>query len=402
MATLPTLLPTGNGTSPRAWTTQAFGSIAEGIAAADGTVIGGLNNTNNNDTSFLFTPVPADFVSITTLSWRVRYAQAGRSNDTIGLAIRVVDSLTGIVLAGADALGGFSTVDAAITATTLANSAVTAFAYVNTSVSRKAWQRSQIELRQTWTTSGPADGVHATVDAVELTGTYVASTQPVRVTMYVAGASAGSATSVVTGSWTPDVSSTLLAVITGSSIGLPVCSGISGNSVTWTEITRTNRGDSSGALYVFRASGVGATAGAVTITWDINTSNTQWAFLEVDGCAAVGATTVIQSVANSGTGTTGTVTLATLLSPFNASFLATFKSSAENISPEANYQELADGSSGSNTRQVEFNPAAETTPSCTWTTSEKWCSIGLELRALIFKEPQRLPVLQAVNRSGTF
>ena len=176
MATLPTILVNGNGVvGPRNWqsTAQAYTTVDEGISAADGTVIQPDASANNVDTSFTVANTPADFQSMDSLSWQVRYLALSRSDDTLGLQIRVMSGAT--VLAAADAAGAFQTVSANITNSTMQNSAVTAFAYVNTSASKTLWDAAEVELRSLYAVSMGDDGARVRVDTLELTGTYTAT-----------------------------------------------------------------------------------------------------------------------------------------------------------------------------------------------------------------------------------
>lgn len=119
--------------------------------------------------------LPVDWVSGLTLSWFVEYRQAGRSDDTLGLDIRVMSGAT--VLAAADAGGTYATVASGITSATDVTAGPTAFAYVNTSATKDQWDVAQVDLQQRYTVSMGSDGAQVQTDYVQFTGTYTSTTK---------------------------------------------------------------------------------------------------------------------------------------------------------------------------------------------------------------------------------
>ena len=183
MADLGTILVDGNGTSPRAWSTQAFGDIDEGIGSADGTEIQAATTLSDNrstslDTSFTLAAMPGDFDTMDSISYNVRYrAQNASGDDTLTFGIRIVTS-GGTVLAAADSGGTFQTVQTGQNSTwsaTLSNSGATAFTYTNTTATATNWNDAQVEFRSTHSQSMAADDNTVIVDTVEFTGTYTAA-----------------------------------------------------------------------------------------------------------------------------------------------------------------------------------------------------------------------------------
>jgi hypothetical protein len=174
MATLNTLLVNGDSAGgPRNWASQAFGSIDEGIAGADGTAIG--DNTNANatlDTSFLLSEVNADFGNMDTLLWQVRRRVIGAQTNTRSLLIRIVKEADGAVLAAADSGGTFQSVEDGITNTTFDNGTATAFTFVDTSATKDDWNDGRVEVRLVIVKSMAGDANGVEVDTLELTGTY--------------------------------------------------------------------------------------------------------------------------------------------------------------------------------------------------------------------------------------
>src|SRR5210317_775273 len=174
MATLNTLLVTGNSVNgTRAWASQSYLDIDEGISGADGNVIS--DNTNANATlvtSFLLGDTNSDFGDMIDLSWQIRYRVSGAQTNVRDLHIRIVKESDGTVLAAANSGGTFSLVEAGITSTTLGNSSVTSFAYVNTGASKSDWDDARVEIQLTVDRNmgGDANGIE--VDSLEMTGNY--------------------------------------------------------------------------------------------------------------------------------------------------------------------------------------------------------------------------------------
>jgi hypothetical protein len=177
MATLSTLLPNGNSVNgSRSWSAQSYLDIDEGLTTPDGSEIS--NNANATGvyvTSFLLSNVNADLSAVTALSWRVRYRVVGAQVNTRHLDVRIVRESDGTVLAAATAGGAYSRVASTITNTTATTSAVTAFAYVNTTATRAAWDDARLEFQEDLTKSMSGDTNGVAVDGVEITGTYDAT-----------------------------------------------------------------------------------------------------------------------------------------------------------------------------------------------------------------------------------
>ena len=113
---------------------------------------------------------PANFVAMSSLSWKVEYRQQSRVDDTLRLLIRIMSGTT--VLAAADSSGAFQSVSTAVTSATDVTTGPTAFTYVNSSATKTQWDAAVVELQQTYTTSMGNDGARIEVDFVEITGSY--------------------------------------------------------------------------------------------------------------------------------------------------------------------------------------------------------------------------------------
>jgi sugar lactone lactonase YvrE len=114
------------------------------------------------------TPFPAGMSSVSALNWLLEYRQQGRSNDTLGIAVRIMNGAT--VLAAADAGGTFATVNANVTSATDTSTGPTAFAYVNTAANKATWEAGSVEIRQSYTQNAGPDGTHIEVDWAQFTG----------------------------------------------------------------------------------------------------------------------------------------------------------------------------------------------------------------------------------------
>jgi len=180
MPSLGTILPTADS-AVGSWLTDAgsgsnlWQKIEETIAGATDAndFVTAPNDTNNSDYKFTITATPAGFGAIKTLNWQVRYALSATppasNKDTYGLSIRIVNGAT--ILAAADSGGTFSVIVSTTTmSTTYANSAATAFAYVNTGASKATWDGAVCELRQTYAQTGSKDAHAVRVSAIEFTG----------------------------------------------------------------------------------------------------------------------------------------------------------------------------------------------------------------------------------------
>lgn len=166
----------GNSAAPNGWTSRPNGAL-ELIASADDTDF--AEDTSNNsgtssvDQGYLLDNKPTDFVTMASVSVRLRYGWAAAFTNRTwdSLSARIMNGTQ--VLAGSTSGGGFQTVvGTAITTTTPVNSAVTAFTYVNTAATKTDWDAAVLEMRITSTRSGGGSSIGRRVYAAEITGTY--------------------------------------------------------------------------------------------------------------------------------------------------------------------------------------------------------------------------------------
>tara|TARA_R110000787_G_C13443394_1_gene446748 strand:- start:25313 stop:26932 length:1620 start_codon:yes stop_codon:yes gene_type:complete len=147
---------------------------ASPLDANDATRHAFTNDTDLETSAHALGNTPADFNTMdANPSWQVDYSVVGYADDTYGLQIRIVNGAT--ILAAADSGGTFSDVDLAITSATDVLSAVTAFAYTNTTANKATWDGASVEIRQLYSKSKGNDGGHVEVDYVAITGTYTAA-----------------------------------------------------------------------------------------------------------------------------------------------------------------------------------------------------------------------------------
>lgn len=175
MATLPTLVPTGD-VQVGTWTTDANGTtnlwqkIEETIASATDTndfirAPAGTSNTTANQYEVGFTDTPSDFISMTTLSINVRYNQTGRSDDTLQFLARI-ESSAGVAYTN-DVL-------VTVTSATFTNTGAMAMGLTTagTNATKTDWDNAYIALSQIYAASMANDNARVQVSAIELTGTY--------------------------------------------------------------------------------------------------------------------------------------------------------------------------------------------------------------------------------------
>jgi hypothetical protein len=138
----------------------------------------------------------------------------------------------------------------------------------------------------------------------------------------------GTAASYVTSSITPTANRLVLAAV-GSDKGSSgaVSPTLSGCGLTWVLVAEVGTGGPAFVLSVFRALGT-PSAGAVTIDYGgVNQASCWWSINEFDGedlTGTNGSGAVVQSVTNTGTTTSLTVTLAAFGSANNATYGAFF------------------------------------------------------------------------------
>lgn len=212
--------------------------------------------------------------------------------------------------------------------------------------------------------------------------------------------SGADATSYASASWTPPTDGLILLYISSrNGSGLNSVVDVTGNSLTWIKIAEPTFDAGTERLSLFAADATGATTGATTINYGANTqlhcAASFFQATDIDLSGGVAAA-FVQTPSASGTGTSGSVTLAAA-SDANNRPISAFDHRANEASTErVNWTEFDDlagaGSLRSLGSQVRSD-AFETTASATWTTSAAWGGLAAELKATGAAPPTEIPIL---------
>lgn len=174
MTALPTILVDGDGDGtthqPRAWATQAYTSIDEGIAAADGATILASFSAGSVETSFNLGAFPADLGNVDTMTITARIAGPNRVTDTLAFAVRLIDPADGGLLASGT-YGGNTQLISINPSTSLVTIGPITFATVDTAATKAQWDSAIVVFRQTKVgTADPFASIQ--VDTIDIDGTY--------------------------------------------------------------------------------------------------------------------------------------------------------------------------------------------------------------------------------------
>ena len=194
MAVLGTLRPGANDATATPNQTAAWSTIPGATDLADDSdATYGEVSTNvqgNYGESFALGDTPADFATMLTALFSVRYAWSATPTSTTWNFIdaRIVSGAT--VLAAADSGGAMQRFVSSITATSPTTSTPASFSYVNTAADQTAWDAAiiQVELYRTKIKGGGTEGMR--VHEVYVTGTYTATAPSVTANAGVAAATA--------------------------------------------------------------------------------------------------------------------------------------------------------------------------------------------------------------------
>ena len=195
-----------------------------------------------------------------------------------------------------------------------------------------------------------------------------------------------------TASITPGANRLILAVVaTNNTMDAPT---LSGNGLTWVQITTVNRGGGR-RVTLYRAMGTSPSSGAVTIDFPSGTPNeVRWSIVEfgnVDTSGSNGSGAVVQSATNTGAATGGlTVTLSAFKSSNNATYGTVMTESSATITEGSGFTEIHD--EGNNLQlQTQYKFSADTTVDWTWPPNENSSGIAIEIK--------KKPVSVALNSS---
>jgi hypothetical protein len=196
----------------------------------------------------------------------------------------------------------------------------------------------------------------------------------------------GGTSFATTSTYTPASNSLLIACIQFSNQATPT--SVTGHGVTWTRLSFTRTLDVTHQLEVYVAdSGASPTSAAVTINFSLSRNGCSITEYEVTGVDLSGgvAAAIVQNPTNNGSGTSGSVTLASAGAAANRPIAFFVHLANEATTPRTNWTEPA-GSDGS-----YFNPSTgaevqyrsdtfETTASASWSSSSLWRGVALELK----------------------
>jgi hypothetical protein len=175
---------------------------------------------------------------------------------------------------------------------------------------------------------------------------------------------------------------------------------MSGNGLTWTQIGSTLADGDNGGLSMFAADASGSSAGATTVDFGADTQvHCTVSFFHATGVDLSGgvAAAFVQSPTNTGTGTSGSVTLAAAGAADNRPISFFWHLAAESSTERTNWTELDDMTGTGRNRGIITqyrDDAFETTASASWTTSAKWAGIAAELKASVAGGGGALPMAQ--------
>lgn len=166
--------------------------------------------------------------------------------------------------------------------------------------------------------------------------------------------------------------------------GDPNIPTLSGGSLTYTQEATTAAGTTNRRLTRFVAQIVGASPGAYTLTADFAAQTQTLCFWHITNITGGDTSDIFvdgNSLTNSGTGTSGSVTLSAFASTDNRPLFAIVKGQATEAFTEGGV-ELADPAGTEGYRlSTSYYATAETVPSASWVTSAVWAAIAGEVKA---------------------
>ena len=208
------------------------------------------------------------------------------------------------------------------------------------------------------------------------------------------GSANSAAATVATASWTPANNRLYLCAVVNrlaSGAGAGNTPTVSGNGMTWVQIGAPITVVAGGPTYkitFFRAMvASGATAGVTTADFAGQTQTRAVISVdEYDGAQVGGTngdTAVPQNNSNTGTGTTGSVSLAAFAAAANGAHACFVHATAEVSTQESGWTELLDDSGSGTGTEVEGRNSNDTTPTANWASSVIWAGFAVEIAANI-------------------
>ncbi|HXF73060.1 MAG TPA: hypothetical protein VNO79_10680 [Actinomycetota bacterium] len=186
-------------------------------------------------------------------------------------------------------------------------------------------------------------------------------------------------------SWTPPASGLIFLFVYNRKVGGGDIPTVSGNGITWVQIA-TILADPH-RLTLFGANAAGSTAGQTTIDFGgVTQLGCIAMFAHADGTDVVNgvAQTFVQAPTGSGTGTSGSITLAGASGADNRPIAAFVHAANEAVTPRTGWTEFDEFTGVGPPRGADSqvrSDAFETTASASWATSAAWVGIAAELKA---------------------
>ncbi|MBI2011079.1 MAG: IPT/TIG domain-containing protein [Candidatus Colwellbacteria bacterium] len=193
-------------------------------------------------------------------------------------------------------------------------------------------------------------------------------------------------TSYSTASITPSANKLILVSLVTR--GGTVNPTVSGNGLTWDTVKIEGEGLNM-ALWVFRSMGASPSTGSITFNFGAETqSAAAWSvdeFSNMDTGGTNGSGAIVQSVGNTVTGTSITVTLAAFSDVNNATFGAVVHNRNEAHTQGDGFTKVSDvsGASPDQALMAEFKGTNDTSVDASWVTSGSARGIGIEIKAAV-------------------
>jgi hypothetical protein len=192
-------------------------------------------------------------------------------------------------------------------------------------------------------------------------------------------------TTYATASWTPKANTLYLCTVNHKGTSPCPTPTASGNGLTWEQVDTYDLNNR--RITTFRAMGASPSAGATTIgnlTSGQSNLTVQIAeILNTDITGTNGSGAIVQSASGGGAAAPVTLTLANFGDAVNnaAYFAAAHNTGEIGCTPEAGYAELSDNFAGDSALSTMLNIGQDTSPSCTFTTSNNWRAVAIEIKA---------------------
>lgn len=196
------------------------------------------------------------------------------------------------------------------------------------------------------------------------------------------------ATSYTSTSFTPTAYRLLVAFIFTRGLQADPTSVKSGTSgdLTWDKKAAINLGATDRLMVYTALSGVVPTAGGLVATYAGTQTGQQISIFSLAGADMSGGAlaAIVQAPTNSGTATSGSVTLATVTRELNLPMSAFGHSANEAAAPRTNWTEVHDvvGATPAGNLETQWrSDIFETTASATWTSNVAWVGVAIEVAA---------------------